>query len=171
MTSPTLVSTIPAAVGVLQGYMTTVAQQQSQLAAGVYVGLQSGNLQNNFMMVGSLEEGALIAPDTYSWAAVPGAAMLRNEAYALEVTIRAWSGESNQATLDVINAAFTMLNGIHSAVAADPGGSGALTPSGSWGDMDASMTACGPLGAQGWGVILSVQLHVINAQLTTAGSY
>ncbi len=162
-----IVSTVPGAAAILAGYMRTVAAANPDLNAGVYVaGIPTATVRNNFLMVGSYETGVIIAPETYTWNAVPGAAMLRGEAYALQGCIRAWSGAAGQeAALARLGEAFTLLNGLHQQITADVGGSGSLSPSGSWGDLDVTMDVNGPIGQSGWGCVLGFELHVINAQL------
>lgn len=171
------VSTIPAAMQVLAAYMRQVAANNPSLAPGVYVGLPVAQARPNYMMVGDLE-GKLFSPETYHWAAVPGAARLRLESYALLGTIRAYSGSSDIAgrTADVM----AMLNGLQELVVSDPGGYAAgltvtapataggsnLSPSGSWGDLKVTDQASGQLNGQGWGVVLTFELDVINAQLS-----
>jgi hypothetical protein len=56
-------------------------------------------------------------------------------------------------------------------IASDPAGLGGatdgstpLSPSGSWGDLTVSMYANSPREQAGWGVVLTFELAVINAQ-------
>lgn len=162
-----ITSTIPGAASALAGYMRTVAAANPALNPGVYVaGIPTASIRNNWMMVGNWPEGIIVAPDTYRWAAIPGQALLRSEEYALQGCISAWSGAADSnAALARIGDAFNLLNGLHEQIASDLGGSGTLSPSGSWGDLDVTMEHNGPLGGKGWGVILGFELHVINAQL------
>lgn len=162
-----IASTVPGAAATLAGYMQTVAAANPVLNPGVYIaGLPTASVANNYMMVGSWDGGIVVAPDTYKWAAIPGAAMLRSEEYALNGAIRVWAGDGGPtAALDRITDAFTLLNGIHEQIAQDLGGSGNLSPSGSWGDLDVTMEANGPIGGKGWGIVLGFELHVINVQL------
>lgn len=173
----TTVSTIPAAMQVLAAYMQRVADTNPALAPGVYVGLPVSAVRNNYLMVGDLE-GKLFTPETYHWAAVPGAARLRLESYALLGTIRAYAGSSDVAarTGDVM----AMLNGLQELIVSDPGGYAAgltvappataggtnLSPSGSWGDLKVTDQTAGQINGQGWGVVLTFELDVINAQLS-----
>lgn len=158
-------STIPGAVAVLAGYLQTVADAQPQLGVGVYTGgLPVEHVADNLLMVGSItEEGEIIVPGTYRWAAIPGAAKLRTEEYALRGSIRCWAGDSDP--LSRLTDAFSLLNGVHQQILDDVGGSGALSPSGSWGELQVSNPLNGPIGRRGWGVVLEFDLHVINAQL------
>lgn len=163
----TITSTIPGAAQTLAGYMKTVATANPSLNPGVYVaGIPTASIRANWMMVGNYPDGIIVAPDTYTWAAIPGAAKLRSESYALQGCIATWAGAADSnAALARISDAFTLLNGIHEQITSDLGGSGSLSPSGSWGDLDVVMEHNGPLGGKGWGVILGFELHVINVQL------
>jgi hypothetical protein len=145
--------------------MQTVAAANPTLNAGSYFGEPVERVTNNFMMLGSYADGSLIVPNTFEtdWAGMPVAAKRRNEKYALAGCIRSWDGNVDPQTR--VSEAFTMLDGLHEQIVSDPRGSGNLSPSGSWGDFNVSMEACGVLG-EGWGVILAFELYVINARLT-----
>lgn len=172
-----VVSVVPAAIQVLAGYMTQVADDNPGLNPGVYVGLPPGSVRNNFLMVGD-PDGKLFDPESYEWAAVPGQARLRSESFALLGSIRAYSGSADVAGR--VADTFTMLNALQELIVADPGGYAAgltvaapasaggsnLSPSGSWGDLKVIDNATGPFGGQGWGVLITFQLDVINAQLS-----
>jgi hypothetical protein len=161
-----LVSTVPAAVATLQGYMATVAAASTVTDVQVYVGYSTARsgMSYNFMMVGDYQEGIVVAPDTYTWADIPGAAKRRTESYALQGCIQTWSGGTD--VLGRLNDAYSLLNGLHELIVTDIGGSGSLSPSGSWGGLVVTMDANGPLETTaGWGVVLGFQLHVINAQI------
>lgn len=165
-----ITSTVPGAIQALKGYLTTVAAANPDpqgVAPGVYIsGVPTATVRDYYLEIGNWETGAIIAPETYRWNAIPGTAKLRSEAYAVELTIRTWAGAADEnAALARIDDAFALLNGVHQQILNDLGGGGQLSPSGSWGDLDVEMVANGPLGGKGWGVILSCQLHVINAQL------
>lgn len=166
-----ITSTVPAAVNTLGLYMQNVAAANPALNPAVYmVGLPVGSVRNNFLMVGSMTTGELISPESYKWNAVPGTAKLRGESYALLGTIRVWSGASGKdAALARLGDAFTLLNGLQQQIVNDLGANAyttaALSPSGSWGDLDVSMDGNGPLDGKGWGVALGFELHVLNVQL------
>lgn len=161
----TMTSTVPSAVTVLQGYMTTVASANPALDPGVYLGAPVGNVANNFMMVGHLDDGAVHTPITYDWSAIPGAAHRVAEEYALHGTIRAWAGDIDPAGR--LADAYAMRDGLHAQIVSDIGGSGNLTSSGSWGAFHVEMVANGPLASiDGWGVVLAFELYVINAELS-----
>jgi hypothetical protein len=167
-----ITSTVPAAAATLAAYMQAVADANPALNPGVYVGgIPTATVRDNFLMVGNYAEGIIVAPETYSWAAVPGMAKLRLEAYALFGCIRVWTGAAGtDASLARLGEAFTLLNGLHQEIVDDLGGDlvavDSLTSSGSWGDLDVTMEINGPIGTKkGWGVVLQFELHVINAQL------
>lgn len=173
----TVVSTVPAAMQVLAAYMSQVASQNPALNPGVYVGLPVETVRSNYLMVGD-PEGKLIDPESYQWAAVPGQARLRLESYAVLGNIRAYSGSADLTGR--VTDAFGMLNGLQELIVSDPGGyakglnpaapatdgGSNLSPSGSWGDLKVTDVASGQIGGQGWGVVLTFQLDVINAQLS-----
>lgn len=162
-----LTSTVPGAVAQLGTYMQTVANANTALNPGVYAGgIPINSVRNNFLMVGSWPDGIIIAPDTYRWVAVPGMVKMRSEEYAIQGCIRAYGGASGTgAALSRLSEAFTLLNGLHDQIASDLGGSGNLSPSGSWGDLVVTMEESGPIGGKGWGVVLGFELHVLNVQL------
>lgn len=171
-----IVSTVPAAACVLAAYMQQVSANNAGLQAGAYLGVPAQALRPNYMMVGDAT-GRWFNPETYSWAAMPGQARLRLEKYALVGTIRAYSGAADITGRHTDM--FTMLNGLQELLVADPGGlaegmnvqtpavAGAvnLSPSGSWGDLTVTETSSGQLNGQGWGVVITFELSVINAQL------
>lgn len=146
--------------------MNTVAAANPTLNVGVFLGEPiAGRVTDNFLAIGSFQEWIPVGPDTYSWAAVPGNALLRYESYALQGCIRSLSG--NTDPVGRVSDAFTLLNGLHEQIIQDIHGSNQLTPSGSWGDFDVTMEAFGPLDGIGYGVVLGFQLHVINAQISS----
>lgn len=160
----TVTSTVPGAIGTVYGYLQTVAAQNPALDVGTYIGLVPGYAANNFMQIGEWETGALLGPGAKtSWETFPANAALRHEEYTILGTIRSWAG--NVDPQGRIGDAFTLLNGLHAQVVADIGGSGTLTPSGSWGDLDWTVATSGVMGGEGWGVVLAWELHVINARL------
>lgn len=161
-------STIPAAAARLATYMQTVADANPTLDPKVYVsGWPTASVANNFLMVGAADDtAAVVNPTTYSWAAIPGTAMLRTESYSLMGTIRTSGGTGGtQAALARLGDAYTLLNGLMEQIVGDVGGSGDLTPSGSWGDLTVSMIHNGPVQNSGWSVVLGIELQVINAQI------
>ncbi len=158
-----LVSTIPGAVQTLTGYMTAVASQYPDLNIGVYTGQPISAVANNFMMVGHYEDGSLITEAKYAWAGMPVTSKVRYEEYALQGTIRAWTG-SNDPSGTIANA-FLLSDALQEQIVSDPGGSGTISPSGSWGEYTTTMEACGPLDGRGWGVVLAFTLEVLNVRL------
>jgi hypothetical protein len=166
-----ITSTIPGAAQTLLGYMQAVAGANPDLDVQVYTGWPVTSAWSpNFMMLGDYKEGLVVSPDSYRWAAVPGAAKLRFEEYALMGCIRAWSGSPDgTAPFDRLGEAYTLLNGLHDQIVSDIGGDSyvvdSLTSSGSWGDLGVTMDAFGQIDGKGWGVVLGFELHVINAQL------
>lgn len=160
-------STIPGAVTTLQGYMTTIAATTTVSNVGVYVGYSTPltGMSPNFMMVGDFEEGLLYTPVDMNWAALGAAAKYRSEEYSLHGCIRCWAGgnDINSRIAD----AFTLLNALEEQIISDPGGSGTLSGSGSWGKLTHTMVAAGALeNVAGFGVIINFDLEVINVRLT-----
>lgn len=145
--------------------MTAVATANPSLNIGVYIGEPITSVRNNFMAIGDYQNWALVAPDTYQWAAIPGQAKLRTESYSLQATIRSYAGNADDP-MGRLNDAFTMLNGLHQQILNDIQGGGNLSPSGAWGELHVSMEAFGPLAGAGLGCVLGLELAVVSAQLT-----
>ena len=158
-------STVPGAIQTLQGYMQTVAAANPSLNVGVYLGPPIGSIKDNFMAVGSYQDWAPVAPESYSWAALPGQAKRRTESYSLQATIRSYSGGVSEP-LARLDEAFTLLNGLHQQILNDINGSGTLSPSGGWGALHVTMEAFGPLDGKGFGVVLALDLAVVSAEIT-----
>lgn len=172
-----ITSTVPAAMQVLAAYMNSVANANPALNPGVYVGLPVESVRNNYMMVGDTE-GKLFTPDSYSWAAVPGLARLRKETYALLGTVRAYSGGVNISAR--VGEVLTLINGLQELIVTDMGGNAVglnpaspatdgginLSDSGSWGGFRITDQTSGPINGQGWGVVVTFEIDVINAQIT-----
>jgi hypothetical protein len=160
----TNVSTVPAAVGVLEGYFTAVALENDNLNAGVYVGAPTGDCANNYLSIGSDETGQLLVDYRQDWASFPASAGRKSESYGIVCSLRAWDGNSDP--IGRLTDAFVLLDGVQEALAADPNGSGALTPSGSWQITSVETPEAGPLGGSGWGVLITFVVSVINVRLT-----
>lgn len=164
-----LVSTVLGAITTLQGYMNTVAAATTVTPTPAVYLFQTatlGGAQYNYMMIGDYHTGTPVAPDSYTWREL--GSTRRNEVYALQGTIACWSGggsgDAGAAALARIDDAYSLLNALHQQILGDKGGSGNLSPSGSWGELVVHMEECGPMNA-GWGVVLGFDLHVLNAQL------
>ena len=159
------VSTIPAAITTVQGYMNTVAAATAVSDVGVYVNYaQTQNLTYNYMMIGEYESGLMIAPTEGQWASMGVTAKRREEKYAILGHVRTWAGGNDWQSR--WNDAMTLLDSLYDQILADPGGSNNLTPSGSWGGFNWTVHESGPLGnASGFGFIIGFQLQVINAQI------
>lgn len=166
--STIITSTIPGAIAAVSGYMSAIADANPAWVLGTYPeGLPTASVSNNLIALGDWETGSTVTPVSYKWAAIPGAAKLRYEAYALSGTVRTAGGAGGQIGAgERISDAFAIFNAFHEQVVSDPGGGGNLSPSGSWGDLDMTMHYSGPSGQSGWMVVLGFELHVINAQLT-----
>ena len=160
-----LVSTVPGAITTLQGYLTTVAAATTVTDVQVYLGKQATETQLafNLMMVGDWHEGVPVAPASFDWAAIPGQSKLIKEEYALQACIACWAGGFDP--LSRLNDAYSLLNGVHQQIRNDLGGSNNLSPSGSWGALHVTISEFGRIGT-GWGVVLGLELHVINAQIS-----
>ena len=163
----TFTSTIPGAVSTLQGYMNTVAAATTVSDVGVYVGysVRREGMAHNYLMVGNYDGGIPVLAVESNWNAIPGQSLLRSESYALEGHVRTWAGGQDYQSR--LNDAFALLNALQDQIFADLGGSGTLTPPGSWGGFNWRVEEFGPLGdPKGWGVVIGFELHVINAQLS-----
>lgn len=162
-----IVSTVPGAIATLETYMTAIASANPGLNLGVYGwGLPTAAVTNNFIALGDPETGEATSEVDTEWAALGGAAKLRSEAYSLLGTIRASGGViGQQGAQERMTDAYTIFNALHEQVVSDIGGSGSLSPSGSWGGLTNKVFASGPFGPSGWMVVLRFELHVINAQL------
>lgn len=159
------ISTIPGAVAVLEGYMSTVASASSVSDVNVYVGYSAPTPSYNYMMVGDYEEGLLMTRIASTWATFPAAAKRRTEEYSLVGHIRTWAGGYDWQSR--LNDAFALLDALQDQILGDPQGSGALTTAGAWGSFDSTMKANGPLGdPTGWGVVIEFELSVLNARVT-----
>lgn len=159
-------STVPGAVDVLYGYVQAVAAQFPALSLGAYLGLPVETVANNFIMVGEHETGVIIAPNTFEWVTMPATAQThrRSEDYAIQGCIRVWNGNSDPVTR--LSEVFQVLDALQEQIVSDPGASGALTPSGAWSTLTATMEVCGPINEKGWGVVLAFELHVTGVQIT-----
>jgi hypothetical protein len=160
-----LISTVPGAIATLKGYMLSVASVTAVSNVSVYMGKEAteGQLAYNFMMIGDYHNGIPVAPDSMVWNAIPGAAHLIGESYALQACIACWAGGYDP--LPRLTDAYALLDGLHQQVRTDLGGSGQLSPSGSWGEMRSTMAEFGTVGT-GWGVALDIELFVINGQIS-----
>lgn len=166
-------STVPAAVAAFKAYMDAVAVANPALNAQTSIGIPTASRRANLLMVGDYDTGALLNPTTYSWAAIPGQSKLRYESYSLLGAIEVSDGAGGQdAGLTRLTEAYQLLgdlmtqieSDISGLINADPGVA-PLTTSGSWGDLTVEMKAYGPKQNSGWGVVLTLELQVINAQL------
>lgn len=164
-----IVSTVPGAIQTFQAYMQTVANNNPSLNIGVYLGEPIDNVRDNFMAVGSFQEWTPIMADSYEWAAIPGQSLLRSEKYTLQGVIRALAGDVDPMAR--LSDAFTMLNALHEQIITDIKGISVLGPGtlsgpGSWGGLQVHMEAFGPLEGSGYGVVLGLELDVINVQIS-----
>lgn len=157
-------STVPGAINALLGYMNSVAATNPALDISVHLGEPIVNVNDNFMAVGSFQDWAPVAPDTYSWATIPGAAKLRTESYSLQACLRAYSGEVDP--LARLTDVFAMLNALHQEILNDIQAGGALGGPGAWGALHVDMDEFGPLDNKGFGCVLGLQLAVINVQIS-----
>lgn len=165
----TVVSTIPGAIETLKGYLDSIAATNplGQVPLGTYYGYQTplAAMAANFMMVGDYEEGILHGTSTGTWARLPAMSKERTEEYHLNGALRCWQGGNDQVR-QVLDNAFTLLNALQTAVVNDPGGSGNLSASGSWGALEFDQLANGPLATTaGWGVVYGFTLQVENVRL------
>jgi hypothetical protein len=159
-------STIAGAVTTLQTHMANVATANPSLNAAVYVGpVQGTEVADNYLQVGEWETGAIWHSYVGDWAFLPGASKTKSEDYHLYGTVRTWAGNVDvAATLDN---AITLLSGVVRELTDDIGGSGQLSPSGSWQVTDVDNPYNGPfVGAAGFGVVVSFDIHVVNVQLS-----
>lgn len=160
-----LTSTVPGAVSTLRDHFQAVASA-SALDPGVYLGTPTAEVANNYLMIGEYASQQIVHGYSSSFAAIPGAAALKSEDYRLACTIRAWSGDVDE--LGRIDDAYGLFDAVVSALTADLGGSGQLTPSGSWQVTNAAEDDNGPLAfGAGWGYVLGFDVHVFNVQLST----
>lgn len=162
-----IVSTIPGAISAFSGYMTNVAAALPALNLGTYPwGLPTAAVHNNFIALGSFENGSVHTPVENDWAALPGSFKLRSEQYSLLGTIRTAGGNGGQkAAQDRMNDAAEIINALHEQIVTDIAGSGNLSPSGSWGKLHTIHEMSGPQGTSGWVVVYSFELEVLNVQL------
>jgi hypothetical protein len=166
MSTATVVSTVPGAIGTLQTHFDNVAAANPTLNLGVFVGDPTGELPNNYLMIGSWPEGNLI--DGYEggfpWLQANG--YEKSEDYKVTCHLRVWGGDVDQ--LGRLTDAFTVIDGVLSELTGDVGGSSSLSSSGSWQVTDIANPLTGPMGAVGgWGLIFTFDVHVVNVRLSS----
>jgi hypothetical protein len=161
----TLTSTVPGAVGVLQGHFQAVADALPDLNILVYTGIPAGTKpEQNFLMIGN-EAGQLLAGYHQDWAGMPASAERRSEEYGILCTIRALAGGNDP--MDRMADAFTMWDAVLAELQSDPKASGSITPSGSWQVVGMDVPAWGPLGGKGTGMAITFTVEVSNVRLTS----
>lgn len=161
----TITSTVPGAIATLLGHFRDVASANRSLDLGVYSGIPVADVKNNYLAVGQWETGQLISGYHQDWAGLPASAAPKIEDYSILCTIRTWAGTVDQ--LGRLNDAFTLLDGVMSALKADPGASGTITPSGTWQVTSVEIPVAGALGGKGYGVLMSFDVPVINVRITS----
>lgn len=164
-----ITSTVAGAVTALQSHLAAVATANASLnqtdgVIAVYVGLPAAEASDYFLMIGDpFNNGELLVNYESDWAGLPAVAQRRTETYELRCALRCYAG-----TTDVparLNEAMTLYSAVMGALAADIGGSNSLSPSGSWQVKHFENPATGQLGGQGWGVVLTFGVEVVNVRL------
>jgi hypothetical protein len=161
-----LTSTVPGAITTLQTHLQNVAAANPSLEAAVYLGLPTQTVTSNYLMIGSYPNGEIVDGYESGFAAIPGASKLKSEEYNLLGHIRTWAGNVQPA--DRIADAFTLLDGLLEELTNDIGGSGQLTPSGSWQVAAVDNPLATPMSPNGWGFVLAFTVHVWNVQITSS---
>lgn len=157
-------STVPGAVSVLQTHMAAAVASLPALNASVYVGPPVADKTNNFLMIGDAETGEIVEGYTTDWAALPAVAQWRSEEYGLMCSLQVWSGNVDPAGR--LADAFSLMDALQLQLLNDIGGSGALTPSGSWELTNIQNPITGTLGGTGWGVTFTFTVQVSNVRLS-----
>ncbi|HEX5347849.1 MAG TPA: hypothetical protein VFW64_12245 [Pseudonocardiaceae bacterium] len=169
-----VVSTVPGAVAALKARMDTVAAANPALNVSTHVGAIPKSVNNNFLGIGDIETGDLLATYVQDIAGVPAYANVRSEQYGIRCVIRTWTGSGGEAGEPAarLSEAFGLLDGVNQLLCADlvtgPAAdalAAILTPSGSWYLGEVAAPAAGPLGGGGWGCVLSFTVEVINVRL------
>lgn len=158
-------TTVGTAISTLEGYFNTIAAVTSVADVSVYLGFPTGSVTDNYLMIGAWDSGEDVVLEYDSeWLGLPGVSgMVYGETYKINCNLRTYSRDT--APLDRINDAFTLYGAVRAQIQADPGGSGNLSPSGSWGRVRATMPTNGLINGSGWGVILAFEVEVINVRL------
>lgn len=170
-----LVSTVPGAVGVLEGHFNNVAAANPALNVGVFVGPPVGqNVPNNHLAICGypVNDGEMVVGWLGKFNAIPGSLYLKGEDYSLACHLQTWSGEVDP--ISRITEAWTLLSGVMTELtlsAAAIGGSGSLTPSGSWEISNVGNPHSGPFATGGgWGMVLTFDIHVWLVQMQSPSS-
>ena len=160
-----LTSTVPGAVAALQTHMGNAVAANPSLAAEVHLGFPTAEVANNYLQIGD-ETGALLVNYRQEFLDFPITAGIghRTEEYGLLCSMRVWRGDTDP--LGRLTDAFTLLNAVMAELATDPGGSGALTPSGTWHVGEVTVPWTGLLKNMGWGVELGFTVEIINVRLS-----
>lgn len=158
-------STVPLALQTVEAYFNAVSVQNPQYALGVYLGQPVETAADNYLMIGT-DAGDLISGYRSSWKTMPAPGQV-DENYSVAAQLRVWSGEV--AAYDRLTDAFFLFSAIRQQIWEDPGANrvqqGALTSSGSWGDVTLTMEFNGPTAKGGYGVILGFEIAVINVRI------
>ena len=161
----TVTSTVPGAVAVLQRHFEAVAKTEPKLAPAVYIGLPVERVADSYLLIGDEETGSLLASYSMKFTSAV-AANRHSEEYGILCALRVWAGDTNQ--LARLTDAFRLLAGVTTALQNDPGGSGQLTPSGTWQVSEVTVPVNAPFGDPvGFGVVLAFIVQVINVRLTS----
>jgi len=160
----TIQSTVPGAISAVAGYLAAVAAANPSLDVATYIGPPIETVANRFMAIGAYPNfDELVVGYRSDWAAMPATSRWVSEEYEVAGCLRTWAGNSDPQSR--LTEAFTLLNGLREQILLDPGGGGALSPSGSWGTFTTGMAHSGPIGGQGWGIVLTFQIQVINVRI------
>jgi hypothetical protein len=156
---------VPGAVQTIQTYFTNVASALPQYDIGTYLFFPTADVNQNYLILGHWENGEEVVVNYDStWESLPAANQYIGETYRIQMSLRVWSGEVDP--LGRLTDAFTILDSLRAQFVNDPGGSGQLSPSGSWGKWSVSMPTSGPLGQLGgWGIVLAIESEVINVRI------